>query len=137
MINARQQRERIRALRDPEFQAELHALLSIDAFDNHGAWDGGWSCRDHTAVVGAFLMVAGFDLTILHGRCYFVQGPTADRWPPVAVGRDLAAGAGHTWLGVDGLGHVDLSPKLGLSHDGWRAISSMGIIGEEWLTDRR
>lgn len=136
MIEANQQRALLQALQDADFQRELHSLLWIDAFDNSGEWDGGWSCRDHTAVTGAFLSTAGLELTILHGRCYFVQGPTGDGQPPVAVGQHPDARAGHTWLGVAGFGHVDLSPNLGINHERWRPISSLGFIGDAWLTER-
>jgi hypothetical protein len=125
------------ALQHTSFLDELHAFLWTDPFLNQGMVDHGWSCRDHTLVVGQFLVDAGASVTVRHGKCMFVQGPTSDGAPPVGVGQDVDPRAGgHTWLSVDGLGDVDLSPKLKIREPRWRPIESPGIVGSVWVAMR-
>jgi hypothetical protein len=117
---------------DEAFQAELHHFLWTEPLVNQGMIDLGWSCRDHAAVVGQVAFDAGATVTVLHGKCTFVQGPTADGEPAVGLGQAPNDDAGHSWLGIDDLGHVDLSPKLDLRAAGWRPLRSLGVIASSW-----
>src|SRR3954451_940894 len=119
---------------DDRFLEELHAFLWTDEFVNNGEIDGGWSCRDHAVVVGGYLALAGAQVRIRHGRNMFVAGPGSDGAPPMGLGQnDLSpARVGHSWLWVDGLGDVDVSPKLHPGPAGWRPIRAKGVIGSAW-----
>lgn len=126
-----------RALTDVDLLDELHTLLWLDAYYNRGTFDPGWSCRDHVVVVGKLLVDCGADVMIRHGRSMFVQGSTSDGEPPVGIGQlpemKPMSRSWHSWLWVEGLGNVDLSPKLSDRAPHWRPITSQGVIGSRWL----
>ena len=131
-----QRAELAQALEDAGVLDELHAFLWTDPFFNQGTMDAGWSCRDHAVVVGQFLVDAGAHVTVRHGKCMFVQGPTQDGAPPVGLGQDVDPRAGgHTWLSIEGLGDVDLSPRLNIRESRWRPVESTGVVGSSWLAE--
>jgi hypothetical protein len=124
------------SLQDARLVDELHAFMWIDPLVNQGESDFGWSCRDHALVIGQFLADAGASVTVRHGKCMFVLGPSSDGAPPMGMGQGVDARVGHTWLWVAGLGDVDLSPKLNISQPGWPPIESSGIVGSSWVAPR-
>lgn len=88
------------------FLDEIHHLLWIEPGANRGTWDEGWNCRDHavlSVIVCQLLKMTG---TIIYGEAMFVQGAT-DQSPPVGLHQTT-----HAWIGLDGLGFMDLSPRL-------------------------
>lgn len=116
-------------LHDPRLIGELHHLLWVDSFQNRGGFDHGWMCRDHALVISQFLQLHGVPARIRHGKCMFVQGPSADGQPPVGNGQDVSDPEGHTWVFAEGLGDVDLSPKLRERLGSWRPLESVGVVG--------
>src|SRR2546422_1820170 len=151
--------------RDPRIADELHALLWTNPYLNEGTVDLGWSCRDHAVVMGALLLRRGVDVAVRQGTCAFVQGPTSDGLPAVAIeqGTDpVWSGApaahlgdsrllGHTWLYVPSFGDIDLSPNLEfvsnfddvdlspsaeLGIATWRPVSGIGVLASRWIADR-
>ena len=124
------------SLLDGRLVEELHAFLWTAPFVNKGTPDDGWSCRDHAVVVGQLLRSAGAGVRIRHGRCMFVQGPGSDGAPPVGIGQEGASRVGHTWLSVDGLGDVDLSPRLASAQPPWVPVASPGVVGSAWIAGR-
>jgi len=93
-------------LTTPQFLAEIHHLLWIDPFDNQGTWDEGWNCRDHAWLGGVVLQLLGLTAAVVYGEAMFVRGPDGDA-PPTGLSQ-----TGHAWLGIDGLGFMDISPNL-------------------------
>src|SRR5215216_3182962 len=124
--------EVVQLLGDEALQAELHQFLRTEPLVNQGMIDLGWSCRDHAAVVGNVALDAGATVTALHGKCTFVQGPTADGEPGVGLGQAPNDAGTHSWLGIDDLGHVDLSPNLVQRVADWRPLRSQGVIASSW-----
>lgn len=124
----------LNCLTDAALLDELHNLLWVDPFDNRGSPDLGWMCRDHALVVGHLAELHGLDVMLRHGKCMFVQGPTVDGAPPVGVGQDETAG-GHTWVYVDRIGDIDVSPKLSLRFSRWRPLRSPGVIGARFVAE--
>ena len=97
------------------FLTEVHHLLWVDPFDNDGVWDEGWNCRDHALVVGCLLKLMRHGCAILHGEACFVQGPVGAA-PPQAL-----AVPAHSWLGIDNIGFLDVSPRLSkVQYPDWR-----------------
>lgn len=119
-------------LLDEQLLDELHGFLWSAPYLNQGVMDQGWMCRDHAAVVGHVLIHLGARVAVRHGKCMFVQGPTSSGAPPVGLGQEGEAGPGDTWLWVEGLGHVDVSPNLGLPTGPWRPLQSPGV-GASWI----
>lgn len=124
------------ALLDPALADELHAFLWTEPFSDRGTPDDGWASRDHVVVVGALLRTLGAEVRIRHGRCMFVRGPSSGGKLPVGIGQEGSARAGHAWLLVEGLGDVDLSPRLASSQPPWTAVDSPGIVGSAWIAPR-
>jgi hypothetical protein len=126
-------------LLDSAFQDELHALLWIDPFLNRGNLDGGWSCRDHVVVLGTLLAEKRISCRVQHGRVMFVQGSGQDGKPALGNGQEVNfRPMSHSWLEVDDIGLVDLSPQLDTRfypRDLWRPVSSRGVIGDRWMTE--
>jgi len=121
-------------LADARLVDELHAFLWTEPFMNRGTRDDGWSCRDHVAIVGRLLCdLGGAGVRIRHGRCMFVQGPTADGAAAVGIGQQGMSRIGHAWLTADGIGDVDLSPRLTTSQPPWIAVQSPGVVGSSWI----
>ncbi len=88
------------------FLDEIHHLLWIEPGDNRGTWDEGWNCRDHALLSGVVCQLLKMTVSIIYGQATFVQGPITDA-PPVGLCQNP-----HAWLGIDGLGFLDLSPNL-------------------------
>ncbi len=124
------------ALQDPRLADELHAFLWTERFINRGATDDGWSCRDHVVVVGSLLAGLDHEVTIRHGRCMFVQGPGADGAAPVGIGQEGTSKIGHAWLAADGIGDVDLSPRLERRQPPWPGVAGRGVFGSSWRAER-
>jgi hypothetical protein len=126
-------------LLDSVFQDELHALLWIDPRSNSGTLDGGWSCRDHVVVLGTLLVENGVGCRVQHGRSMFCQGSGQEGEPALANGQTVDfRPMSHSWLDVDGIGIVDLSPQLDsrfYRRDLWHPVSSRGVIGDRWMTE--
>lgn len=114
---------------------ELHELLWIEPRVLHGVPDGGWHCREHAVVLGALLVLAGIPLKVVNGRCLFVQRPQGSG-EALAIGQGPGEPTigpfGHTWLEVEGLGILDLSPNFASPAPPWLPIASRGVIGESW-----
>lgn len=114
---------------------ELHALLWTKGRLNFGEWDGGWSCREHAVSVASLLTLDGAAVFLRHGRCMFVQGPSGER-APVALGQEASRRVGHSWAWVEGLGDLDVSPRLREGQDRWRPlVTDVGVVGERWPVD--
>jgi len=125
-----------RTVTDPRLVDELHAFLWTEPFANRGTQDDGWSCRDHVAVVGRLLRDLGAAaVRVRHGRCMFVRGPGADGAPAVGIGQQGASRIGHAWLAAEGIGDVDLSPRLESSQPPWVAVRSPGVYGSSWMAE--
>ena len=88
------------------FLDEIHHLLWIEPGDNRGTWDEGWNCRDHALLTGIVAQLLKLTGAVIYGEATFVQGPSGDA-PPVGLWQMT-----HAWLGIDGLGYMDLSPRL-------------------------
>jgi hypothetical protein len=112
---------------------DLHRLLWIPGLVNRGEPDGGWSCRDHAAILGALLALHQVPADLAHGRCMFVQGATSGR-SPSGIGQELGQASGHTWLEIAGAGIVDLSPNLAPDppQRGWYNLDFAGIVFDRW-----
>ena len=115
---------------------ELHALLWTKPRVNKGKFDPGWSCREHAAAIAALLTLEGVHVRIRHGRSVFMQGATGNA-PPVGFGQEASDGFDprprHTWTWVDGLGDLDVSPRLQERLDRWRPLDTrFGILGSTW-----
>jgi hypothetical protein len=74
--------------------------------DNQGTWDEGWNCRDHALIAGVVCQLLKLTASVVYGEATFVQGPDGVN-PPVGLCQ-----SSHAWLGIDGLGYMDLSPNL-------------------------
>jgi hypothetical protein len=96
----------IQKVTDGKFLAELHHLLWIEPFDNQGSRDEGWNCRDHAFIAGLVLQLLKQPCAVLYGEATYVQGPAPEQ-PAVGLEQKI-----HAWLGVDGQGFMDLSPRL-------------------------
>jgi hypothetical protein len=122
-------------LQDAALLDELHDFLwTGPVVLKNGVPDHGWSCRDHALIVGQFLVDKSARVTVRHGKAMFVQGATPDGAPPVGVGQEVDfPPLSHTWLWVDDLGDVDVSPKLDISFADWRPIESPGIVASRWV----
>src|SRR3954470_5379241 len=94
--------------------------------------DDGWSCRDHVAVIGQIALDAGATATVLHGKCMFVQGPGSGGEPSVGLGQFPRDAGEHSWLYIEEVGHVDLSPRLDRGGDAWRPLPNSGVIASSW-----
>jgi hypothetical protein len=66
----------------------------------------------------------------------FIQGATGS-FPPRGIGLMPEHKGSHTWLGVTGIGHLDLSPNLGVGRGGWRPLNVVGAVGEDWPLEHR
>ncbi len=111
------------------FLTEIHHFLWSDIRENRGVVDLGWNCRDHCATVGALLALTGIRSSIVTGRCIFVVGPDQGL-PPVGI--EQRERGGHSWLYIENLGIVDISPKLARNAAvGWRGVSSPGVVGNQ------
>lgn len=115
---------------NPLILHELHSLL----WTAPRAGDHGWNCRDHALIIAGLLGLEGQRATFRHGRCMFMQGLT-EKLPPVGLGQELASRWGHTWLGLDLVGHLDLSPKLDIREAPWRPMRHVGLVGDEWWAE--
>jgi hypothetical protein len=96
----------VNKLTTPDFLDEIHHLLWIEPTDNRGSWDEGWNCRDHALLSGIVAQLLKLTATVIHGEATYVQGPSGEA-PPVGISQAI-----HAWLGIDGLGFMDLSPRL-------------------------
>lgn len=85
---------------------ELNHLLWIQAFDNRGTWDYGWSCRDHAFVAGIVAQLLGLTVELVNGEALFVREATED-----APGLGLHQ-KHHTWLAIEGDGVMDFSIRF-------------------------
>jgi hypothetical protein len=111
---------------------ELHGLLWDKPRLNRGEYDPGWSCRDHAVAIAGIISLNGLAGGLRHGRCFFIQGASADG-PPVGVGQESSSRSGHTWNWIEGFGDLDLSPRLNERDGQWRPVSTLfGIIGSTW-----
>jgi hypothetical protein len=119
-------------LQDDRFLEELHHLLWMEACENKGMFDAGWSCRDHAFVVGALLKAVGEEVRLVHGKNIFIQGPAGSK-PPVGIGQQDHEMSGHSWLKSDTGKIIDLSPRL---HSGlpshWAPLGFTGIVHGVW-----
>jgi hypothetical protein len=89
-----------------KFLAELHHLLWTEPFDNEGNRDEGWNCRDHAFITGLVLQLLKQRCAVMYGKAYFIQGPTTEQ-PGIGLEQKI-----HAWLGLDGQGFMNLSPRL-------------------------
>lgn len=97
------------------FLDELHHLAWIEPGENQGQWDEGWNCRDHAWLAGVVVQLFKLTAAVVYGQATFVQGANGDE-PPVGLSQDP-----HAWLGIEGLGMMDLSPNLTRSNvASWR-----------------
>ena len=72
---------------------------------------------------------------LCHGKAIYVRGPFAEL-PPAGFGIDVNGPGSHTWLDVEGLGTVDLSPNLaGQEGTPWLPAPFEGIVGGRWTPD--
>jgi len=118
------------------FLSEIHRLLWIEpVVDQHGVFDPGWSCRDHTLVLGNLAVLFRLALSSVDGLCIYMRGGT-NQSPPVALGANTNATSNHRWLETVEGGIIDLSPNLGLSEGIWRSVPKnrfSGIVLGDWL----
>lgn len=100
-------KNRLLPLTSADFLRELHHLLWIEPTINKGQRDEGWNCRDHALISGCIAqLLQRTPATVCHGRAFFVQGPTHNV-PPVGLAADP-----HSWIAIEGVGCIDLSPRL-------------------------
>jgi hypothetical protein len=124
--------ELVELLQSEAFLDELHRFLWTEPVLNKGARDEGWSCRDHVAVIGQIALDAGAAATVLQGKCMFVQGANARGEPPVGLGQLPEDAGTHSWLYIEDVGHVDVSPRLDRGGEGWRPLHSSGVVASSW-----
>jgi len=123
-------RDVLNKLTTPTFLDEIHHLLWIEPVDNRGDWDEGWNCRDHALLCGIVAQLLKLTATVIYGKATFVQGPSEEA-PPVGLCQTT-----HAWVGLDGLGFMDLSPRLTRCRDPlWRSWPLQCIAMSRCLPD--
>jgi hypothetical protein len=117
-------KSRLSPLSTTEFLKELHHSLWTELTINKGQRDEGWNCRDHALIVACLTqLLQRTAAAILHGRACFVQGPRQEV-PPVGLNADP-----HSWSAIEGLGLIDLSPRLSTcSSENWAEWPYEGLF---------
>ena len=114
-------------LSQPSFLAEVHHLLWIKPFVNHGVLDYGWSCRDHAMTLGLVASMLGNEVILVTGQATFVQGASGGRSP-----RGIEMNP-HTWFRAEGSGSYDASWRLDSIRNmpQWRAWNTHGVFASK------
>jgi len=106
---------------------DLNRLMWMEPFMNRGAFDTGWSCRDHAFVLGAVLQALEAPVSLVHGKNMFVVGPR-NGLPPAGLGQEARGPGAHTWVRLEDGHIVDLSPNLAISVGQWRSLEFDGVV---------
>jgi len=114
---------RVESLTSSEFLKEIHYLFWRAPFNNKGAHDCGWGCRDHAAIVTLLLRNFNIPSFLCSGRMALVTGPNGG---PRSYGYTVDV---HSWTFVEGIGWLDISIRVPRQIAPWGKWKIEGLIG--------
>jgi hypothetical protein len=113
----------VESLYSEEFVEEIHHLLWQAPFNNKGAMDAGWNCRDHALIVALLLRNFGIPSFVCFGKMMLVTGPNGNE-------RSLGDSVNpHSWNFIQEADWLDVSVRASRQFSSWRDWKIEGVFG--------